>query len=451
METLHVKYRAYANALPPQAIKLKVPGWAGRAEKMEEGAQGQPWHCLPFGEGSTYGLELVYPHATECHVVNDNGTVRIEFDFQKEPGGILTGGEFTFFSPVHTPKYYAFAPKIDIQAPPGYALRIEPHPRFFTDDTGTVPLALIAHLQNEWYPRLLFVVFRVPQPGQRHIFRQGEPYVQLLFVPQKVSYDITPMSPAEETQRRELENAIHRSRRELATNRRQNCDGAPMDNHYKILAAAFASGGLAAVTEAVQTASARQQQALPRDRPIPECLALGAKLVQEQKYAQAKEIYLLVLEREPTNAEALSQLGICTVCLGYVPLGVQAMTQAVALQPQAPKLRSSLGEILRLLGRHAEAEAQFRWSLQLNPSDAGVLSVLGLTVAQQGRLAEGLQVCQAALAMNNTVPAVHFRLGWVHAQQGQHREARACYEAALALNPAFADARRALETLPPGA
>ncbi len=288
---------------------------------MEDGAQGQPWHCLPFVEGSTYGLELVYPYATECHVINENGVVRMEFDFQKEPG-ILTGGEFTFFAHRQTPKYYLFATRIDVQAPPGHALRIEPHPRLFTDDTGTTPLALIANLQNEWYPRRLFIVFRVPGPGQRHIFRQGEPYVQLLLVPHNPSHDITRMSAEEETQRRELENAINLSRREVATNSRQNCAGAQVDNHYKRLAAAFAQGGMAAVTAMVQSALARHQQLLPTDKTVPECLALGAQLVNEKKYARAKEIFLLVLEQEPTNAEALGQMGICLACMGYGSLGV---------------------------------------------------------------------------------------------------------------------------------
>jgi Flp pilus assembly protein TadD len=448
METLIVKYRTYAKVPPPQTIKFKIPGWAGVSEKMEQGALSQPWHCLPFTEGSTYGLELVYPYETECHVINDQGTVRIEFDYRNEPGGILMGGEFGYFSPRHAPKNYFFAPQIDIQTPPGYALRIEPHPRYFTDDTGTVPPALFAHLQSEWYPRLLFFAFRIPWPGQRHIFRQGEPYVQLLLVPRNLSYEITPMTPEEETQRRELDNAIKSSRSVLATNCRQDCDGTELDNHYKILAATYAEGGMAAVNEAVRAAVARQQQALPKEKTVPELLAVGAHLVKEQKYRDAKEIYLLALNREPKNAEALSQLGVCIVCMGHIELGVKTMVEAVALQPQMPKLHSSLGEVLRLLGRLPEAETEFRWSLHFNPHDAGVLSVLGLTLAQQGRLVEGLQTCRAALAMNGSVPAVHFRLGWIHAQQGQHREARAYYEAALSLNPAFAEARRALEALP---
>ena len=175
METLNVKYSTQENILPPQPIRFKIPGWAGGSDKMEEGALSQPWHCLPFVEGSTYGLELVYPYATECHVINHQGIVRIEFDYRNEPG--VTGGEFGYFSPRNSPKNYFFAPKIDIQTPPGYVLRTEPHPRYFTDDTGTVPAAMIAHLQNEWYPRQIFFVFRIPWPGQRHIFRQGEPFV----------------------------------------------------------------------------------------------------------------------------------------------------------------------------------------------------------------------------------------------------------------------------------
>src|SRR5205807_2161456 len=135
------------------------------------------------------------------------------------------------------------------------------------------------------------------------------------------------------------------------------------------------------------------------------------QLVNERKYVQAKEVYEHVLDREPNSAEALSQIGICLVCLGHVSLGVETMARAVALQPQGAKHHSSLGEILRLLGRFQEAEAAFRGSLYLNPHDPGVLSAFGLTLAQQGRTLEGLVACRQAVVAGAAVPAVHFRLG----------------------------------------
>ena len=394
-------------------------------------------------------MEILYPYETECQIVNDNGVLRIDWDYAQEPGGGLTGGEFGYFAPRAAPRQYFFCSNLDIQPPPGFVVRIEPHPRFFTDDTGTIPCPMIAHLQSEWYPKELFLVFRASSPGQRQIFRKGEPYAQILVVPQHTHYELSSMTAEEVTRRRKLEREIQQARASLATHRWQNCDGSEMDNHYKILAAAYADEGVAGVEAAVRAAVQRHLQALPHDKPIAECLAQGGQLVNQQKYREAKELYTHILERQPQNAEALSQLGICLVCIGHIDLGVKLMAQAVALQPQIPRLHSSLGEILRLLGRFQEAEAAFRWSLQLQPNDPGIWSVLGLTLGQQGRHTEGIQACRAALAMGHAPPAAHCRLGWILAQQKQFGEARACYQTALNLDSQCKEASRALQELPP--
>src|SRR5579862_9061243 len=106
MTNLTISYELYEKGLLPQPIKIPVGGWAGLPQKMEDGSDPQPWHCLPFVEGSTYGLELTYPYENECHVVNDNGKVRFDWDFAGEPGGTGQGAEFVLFSPVHAARYY---------------------------------------------------------------------------------------------------------------------------------------------------------------------------------------------------------------------------------------------------------------------------------------------------------------------------------------------------------
>ncbi len=451
MEPLLVRYHTYAKADPPQPIRVKVGDWGGTPQKMQDGAAGQPWHCLPFVEASTYGLELVYQYDTECQVINDNGVVRFEWDFRQEPGGELTGGEFISFAPKRASRYYLFNTGLDVVAPPGHVVRTEPHPRFFTDDTDTVPLSMSGHLQQEWYPRLLFVVFRAPRPGQRHIFRKGEPYAQLLFVPQSVSYDLVELTPEEAARRRELQAAMTIARAEIADHSWQDCDGAILDNHYKVLANAFARGGTAGVEQLIQEGVVRHERSLPTDKTLAECLILASQLVGERKYRAASAIYAHVLSHEPNNPEALSHLGICVACLGNFTLGIDMMARAVALEPRWPRFHSNLGEMQRLLGRHREAEAAFRASLQLNPNDPGIWSVLGLTLAQQGRPDEGIQACQMALALNHSLPVAHFRMGTILAQYGQYAEARACFETALVLDANFADARHALQALPAAA
>lgn len=448
MENLKFNYKSYAKALPPRPIRITMGSWAGLPVKMEDGSEGQPWHCLPFVEGSTYGLELIYPYETECHVVNDNGAVRFDWDYTKEPGGMVTGGEFVLFSPLHAAKYYLYNTRLDLKPPPGYVIRTEPHPRYFTDDTGTVPLSMIGNLQHEWYPRMMFVVFRAPWPGQRHIFRKGEAIAQFLFVPQRAAYEPTEMSVEEASQRRELEQAINMAKLEIADNKwRVSVDGAVMNNHYKILARAFARGGMAAVEETVREGIRKHREANPIGNTIEEALARAQKLVTEHQYALALEIYEEVLRQDPDNAEALCHLGICYVCRGNSMDGLWLMTRAVALAPHVPRYQSSLGELYRRLGKLPEAEACLRVALALTPGDPELTSVLGLILAQQGRVEEGLEAYRAASGLGCRLPITHFQMGLVLAQHGRRAEARDCYQAALTFQPNFEQAQRALQEL----
>ena len=449
MDKLTVKYNTYARAQPPRRIRLEKPGWAGSPDlRMVDGSEPQPWHCLPFVEAATYGLELVYPYETECHVVNDNGDVRFEFDYTKEPGGILTGGEFITFFPKPPAKFYIFNTRVDIAAPPGHVLRTEPHPRAFCDETGTAPLAICGHVQSEWWPRKLFVVFKSPLPGQRHVFRKGDPYVQILFVPQRMSYDTEQFAPEEEAHRRRRETEIDAAKLHISQNVWRNPAGQEFSDYYKILARAFLRDGQAAVDETVADGTQRLQAALPKDKPIAEQLAHGHELLRKDDYQAARAVFQHVLSTDPRNAEAMTNLGICAACTGSPAVGLKLMTQAVALQPNNPAYHNNLGEILRMMGKYAEAEQAFRTSLRLNPRDVGILGTLGQTLAQQGRFAEGIELLRQAVAANPQLPGSHFRLGQVLAQQKRYAEARAAYEAALAADPAYHHATRALRELP---
>ena len=46
-------------------------------------------------------------------------------------------------------------------------MRTEPHPRFYTDTTDTVPIAVPALLRTEWWPMISFIVFKAPREGAR--------------------------------------------------------------------------------------------------------------------------------------------------------------------------------------------------------------------------------------------------------------------------------------------
>ena len=409
MTRLRVEYGVTGHALPPRPIRLDVGGWGGPAEKMVDGSNPQPWHCLPFIEGSTYGLELVYPHETECRIVND-GTVRIEWDFASEPGGALTGFEFLLFSPVAASKYYLFNTRVDIEPPPGYVLRTEPHPRYFTQDDGTCPLAMIGHLQNEWYPRLTFVVFRAPRPGETHVFRKGEPFAQILFVPRQTTYELTPMSAAHYEERRKLEAAIGNARLEIAEHVWRHPDNVQFNNHYKLLARAFLKDGQAGVESKVAEAAARIEAALPADASAAEFIELGKKKIEANDFEEAHRLLGRAYELEPGNAEVLTNLGICFACFGGMDKALVLMQAAVTIEPTNADYLRNLAELLRRMNRLPAAEQCIRRAVQIRGDDSSNLFVLAMILLPQGRIPEGIDAYRAAARLGLR-PGGHLR-GW---------------------------------------
>lgn len=261
MDKLLLKYRTWHKRVAPRPIKLALPGWAGDPSQRGDGARAQPWHCLPFVEGATYGLELVYPFDAECRVhVDAQGALHVEGDFsQEEPRGMYAGPPISQFAPGH----YGLASALDLQPPPGYVLRLETHPRYYTDTTYTVPLCVPGHLQSEWWPRIFFAVFKFPPPGQVHIFRKGEPYAQVLVVPRKALYDLREMTPEETAARAQRDRDIMELAEFYTENRWQDHVGNPFNDKYKVLSRAFATNGEEGIRQLLE--KARQAQAQARD------------------------------------------------------------------------------------------------------------------------------------------------------------------------------------------
>ena len=112
-------------------------------------------------------------------------------------------------------EYYTYQILIDLKVDAGFAIKVETHPRFYTDTTGTVPIAVPAVLRH-WWPMVNFVVFKSPLEGQTHIFRSGEPFLQVTVVQPDDKPDLEEM-PEEEAAERELQSRrIYRSRSTLS-------------------------------------------------------------------------------------------------------------------------------------------------------------------------------------------------------------------------------------------
>lgn len=226
-----VAYRSYRPGLTPRRTRMQVPGWAGLQQPRRDGSHEFPWHCMPFTESATYGTEVSYPHEGEVRVITREGVPTFEGDIATDPTtGALTPPFRNFGG-----TYYTYQLLLDLRPEPGFAIRTEPHPRFYSDATGTTPIAVPALIRDFW-PMLYFCVFKSPPEGQTHIFRAGEPMLQLIVLPQDPDYELVAMSEEEAAERELRSRRIHESRKTLgAETHWTSATNTAFDGTYRFL------------------------------------------------------------------------------------------------------------------------------------------------------------------------------------------------------------------------
>jgi len=206
-----IKYRLNEKKLAPRRTKLEIPGWAGQAEPRADGSHEYAWHCVPFSEAAQYGMEVVYPYENELRVSTKENSLVFEGDFGEPPGDGRLWPPFRTFGEA----YYTYQLLLDLKVESGFAIKIEPHPRFFTDTTDTVPIAVPALIRN-WWPMMFFMVFKSPTEGRAHIFRPGEPFAQFTIIPEECDFQLVKMTEEEAAERELQARRIYESRRTLS-------------------------------------------------------------------------------------------------------------------------------------------------------------------------------------------------------------------------------------------
>ena len=210
-----VKYRLRDPGLRPRRTRLQVPGWAGQREPRADGSHEYAWHCLPFSEGAQYGIELFYPFENELRVSTRAGRLLLEGDFGPDPE---TGVEWPPFRNFGD-QFYTYQILLDLKVEEGFAIRTEPHPRFYTDPTDSVPIAVPALLRN-WWPMMSFILFKSPAEGGAHIFRPGEPFAQVIVIPEEADFELAEMGEEEAAERELRGRRVHQSRETLGADTR---------------------------------------------------------------------------------------------------------------------------------------------------------------------------------------------------------------------------------------
>ena len=137
----------------------------------------------------------------------------------------------------------------------------------------------------------------------------------------------------------------------------------------------------------------------------------------------------------PDNPDALHLLGILALREGRGDRAAQLIGKAVTILPEFAEAHSNLGNANRLVGRVAQASANYRRAIALRPDFAPAYSNLGQLLCEQGDFVAALANCRRAVELAPHLVEAQNHLGHALRGLGRLEEAAAALRRAVLLDP----------------
>ena len=146
-------------------------------------------------------------------------------------------------------------------------------------------------------------------------------------------------------------------------------------------------------------------------------------LEDARAYSQAERDYRETYEAIANRPEALLALAAFETAEGRVPEALELYQTALRMEPRAVSARVNLADMLRGLGREAEAEGVLREGLELDATNAALHYALGLSLVRSSRTDAALEELRRAANLDPGNPRYAYVLGVALNSLGQPQQA----------------------------
>jgi len=150
------------------------------------------------------------------------------------------------------------------------------------------------------------------------------------------------------------------------------------------------------------------RKALPRE--LQDVAIAARKNLQQRKYQTAEKQYQTILEKDPNNLDALSNLGVVYFRSGKTQSAESTLKQALIIAPNDDHVLTTLGIVHYRQSRFDEALKELRKAIEINPNSATAHNYLGITASQKGRQQEAEKEMLQAVAKDPNYADAHFNL-----------------------------------------
>ena len=149
----------------------------------------------------------------------------------------------------------------------------------------------------------------------------------------------------------------------------------------------------------------------------------------------AKAAALKAVELDPTVAEAHDALSEAKMLEWDYDGSRQSIERAIELNPNLPEVRVHNAWNLAIYGTEAEAIAEMRRGVELDPLSPLYNAWLGGLYWEYARYDEAVAAAEKAIELQPDFPVALYVLGLAYADKGQHEKAIAVHKRALQLYP----------------
>jgi len=177
----------------------------------------------------------------------------------------------------------------------------------------------------------------------------------------------------------------------------------------------------------------RENQTVTTTTRLKEAVALH----QLGHLAQAKAIYISLLDEDSANADAWHLLGMVAYQEKNYPLASDHIHKAIAINPKIAGYYSNLGLVLRELGQFEAALANFQKSLSIRPGVAETYNNQGNVYAATQRYKEAIESFDLAIRSNPEFASAHYNRGNTLLRIRKLSAAIASYDKAIGLKPDY--------------
>jgi tetratricopeptide (TPR) repeat protein len=163
----------------------------------------------------------------------------------------------------------------------------------------------------------------------------------------------------------------------------------------------------------------------------------GLHFHQQGDLVQAQLVYMEILTREPTQADALHLLGLVKGRMGCNAEAIRLIEQAIAVNPRVSAYHNNLGNLRAKIGDKPAAEQSYRRAIEADPRNADAYLNLGKLL--DGRLlhTQAKDNFLASLRINPSSVETHMSLGRLQELTDDSYAALESYGNAIRLDPKF--------------